>query len=331
MNNLVLYIIFLLLAVFGLDANAQNLVPNHSFEDTVSCPTGMAQFSAVASWFNPTTGSPDYYNRCYGELPSGSFGAGIPANEIGYQEAQDGDAYAGLLTFYGGNEFSNFREYIAIELNGELEGGIEYYWCMYVSLADSVEYYSNNIGIAFTYEMATDFSTPYMLLELPVYDNWDSPVSDYVNWTKIGGVFTAEGGENFLYIGNFFSDNETEAVKFQDNDVGEASAYYFIDNVYLGTHPCIEPSIEIPNVFTPNKDGINDLFRTNDEGLLNKEMIILNRWGNVVFEGSGSEGWDGTNKNGKECVEGVYFVKATYTNLLNNEKETKTGYVHLIR
>jgi gliding motility-associated-like protein len=326
-NNLVLYIFFTLVST--TIAVAQNLVPNPSFEDTISCPTGVYQFNNVVDvWFNPTAGSPDYFNRCY----EGLFGVGIPANLLGYQEAQDGDAYTGFFTRHISDETSNLREYIAIELSDELEAGIEYFWCMYVSLADSVEYYSNNIGIALTEEMVTDFSTPYMLLELPVYGNWDTPVSDYVDWTKIGGVFTAQGGEKFLYIGNFFNDNETEWIKFQDSEFGLlAAAYYYIDNVYLGTQPCKEPSIEIPNVFTPNGDGINDTYRTRDEGLLDKEMTILNRWGNVVFEGKGSEGWDGKNRNGIHCVEGVYFVKVTYTNPLKNEKETKTGYVHLIR
>lgn len=311
---------------------AQNLVPNHSFEDTVSCPIGTAQFQTVDVWFNPTAGSPDYYNRCFGELPPGSVGPGIPANDWGYQEAQDGDAYASIVTFAEIIQgYSIFREYIAIELIEELIIGQDYYWCMYISLIDSVEYYSNNIGIALTKDEVTDFSFPYILLDLPVYGNWEIPVSDYVNWTKIGGVFTAEGGEKYLYIGNFFNDEETETTKYQDNDRGGPVAMYYIDNVYLGKQPCTEPFLEIPNVFTPNTDGINDLFRTKDEGLVDKEMTVLNRWGNVVFEGKGSEAWDGKNRNGKECVEGVYFVKVTYINPLKKERETKTGYVHLIR
>lgn len=327
MNNLVLYII--ILNGFILKINAQqNLVPNPSFEDTVSCPTGTAQFYTVDIWFNPTLGSPDYYNKCYGEFPPGTFGAGIPANDWGYQKAQDGDAYAGLGTFY--NE-SETREYIAIELNESLKAGEEYYWCMYVSLIDSLEYYSNNIGVSLTNEMITDFSVPYKLLELPVYGNWDSQISDFTNWTKIGGVFKAEGGEKFFYIGNFFSDTETEASKFQNNDLGGAGAAYYIDNVYLGSAPCIEPSVEVPNIFTPNGDNVNDLFRTRDEGLIDKEIVILNRWGNVIFEGQGNDGWDGTNQHGKECTEGVYFVKVSYKNPLNNTTENKTGFVHLIR
>jgi gliding motility-associated-like protein len=307
-------------------------VPNHSFEDTVSCPTGTAQFQTVDVWFNPTSGSPDYYNRCFGELPPGSVGAGVPANDWGYQEAQDGDAYAGFLTFAIPDiNHSVFREYIAIELTEKLEAGQNYYWCMYVSLTDSVEYYSNNIGIALTKELITDYSFPYILLDFPVYGNWEAPISDYINWVKIGGTFVAEGNEKFLYIGNFLNDEETETVKFQDNDRGGPSAAYYIDNVYLGKQTCIEPSIEIPNVFTPNNDGINDIYQTKDKGLFDKKIVILNRWGNIVFEGEGNDGWDGTNKSGKECTEGVYFVKVTFTNFLTNEKEIKTGYVHLIR
>ena len=329
MNNLVLYIIFTFSPI--LCGYTQNLVPNHSFEDTVSCPTGTAQFHTVDVWFNPTSASPDYYNRCSGVLPPGSFGAGIPANDWGYQEAQDGDAYASLLTVYFADEYNITREYIAIELNEELAIGQTYFWCMYVSLIDSVEYFSNNIGIALTKEKFNNYSDPFMLLELPVYGNWDIPVNDYENWTKIGGTFTALGGEKFLYIGNFFSDEETETVKFQENDRGGPGAMYYIDNVYLGLNPCTEPYIEIPNVFTPNNDGINDLYRTKDKGLFDKKTVILNRWGNIVFEGEGNDAWDGTNKNGKECTAGVYFVKVTFTNFLTDKKESKTGYVHLIR
>ena len=42
--------------------DAQNLVPNPSFEDYTSCPTSVAQITLATPWVTPTTGSPDYFN-----------------------------------------------------------------------------------------------------------------------------------------------------------------------------------------------------------------------------------------------------------------------------
>jgi gliding motility-associated-like protein len=83
---------------------------------------------------------------------------------------------------------------------------------------------------------------------------------------------------------------------------------------------------EFPNVITPNGDGTNDLFEIQDLPE-NTELIILNRWGNVVFSTSNYQNnWDGKNTLGNELVDGVYTYKFT----------TKTGrsghgFVHLVR
>ncbi|MCQ2960499.1 MAG: PKD domain-containing protein [Bacteroidales bacterium] len=61
------------------------------------------------------------------------------------------------------------------------------------------------------------------------------------------------------------------------------------------------PEVRVPNVFTPNGDGINDIFF---EGMPDAELIIINRWGQELYRGN--EGWDGTY-NGKEMSAGTYF------------------------
>lgn len=68
--------------------------------------------------------------------------------------------------------------------------------------------------------------------------------------------------------------------------------------------------IEIPNVFTPNGDGINDIFEVVINGNLGEciDMQILNRWGQVLFESTGNNlTWDGYTADGKETPEGTYF------------------------
>jgi gliding motility-associated-like protein len=66
---------------------------------------------------------------------------------------------------------------------------------------------------------------------------------------------------------------------------------------------------EFPNVFTPNSDGINDFFEI--ENLpANTEVIILNRWGNVVFSSTDYQNnWDGKDDSGRALVDGVYTFK----------------------
>jgi gliding motility-associated-like protein len=83
---------------------------------------------------------------------------------------------------------------------------------------------------------------------------------------------------------------------------------------------------EFPNVITPNGDGINDIFEI--ENLPeNTEVIILNRWGNIVFSATNYQNnWDGKDTSGKNLVEGIYTYKF-------NTKEGKVGhgFLHLVK
>lgn len=72
----------------------------------------------------------------------------------------------------------------------------------------------------------------------------------------------------------------------------------------------------LPNVFTPNGDGVNDFFRPFPfSGILSAEIKILNRWGKLVFSTDDPNIlWDGTYQNsGKEAGEGVFFYVITIT------------------
>ncbi len=70
--------------------------------------------------------------------------------------------------------------------------------------------------------------------------------------------------------------------------------------------PCI-CEIIVPDAFTPNNDGVNDVFKQLDCSLMNRfNMKIFNRWGQMVFETNDiGFGWDGTF-DGKECEVGAY-------------------------
>ncbi len=69
----------------------------------------------------------------------------------------------------------------------------------------------------------------------------------------------------------------------------------------------------LPNTFTPDGDGVNDVFKPAMYGIQQLEMSIFNRWGEEIFNRSGIEtGWDGKTSSGKVAEDGIYVcvVKA---------------------
>lgn len=91
-------------------------------------------------------------------------------------------------------------------------------------------------------------------------------------------------------------------------------------------------SLFAPNVFTPNKDGMNDKFNLNITNVITFEMVIYNRWGEkVFFTQDVSNNWDGENR-GTPCSEGIYYWIAKYSSTCGTDglKEIK-GTVQLIR
>lgn len=109
-----------------------------------------------------------------------------------------------------------------------------------------------------------------------------------------------------------------------------------------GNIVCVEacPLIDFPNVFTPNRDGNNDIFTAISANDIREMRIsIHNRWGTEVYQtNNGNEfltnGWDGTDMNtGEDCTEGVYYYICRFTPLsIESPKEMEvSGFVHLFR
>jgi gliding motility-associated-like protein len=90
-------------------------------------------------------------------------------------------------------------------------------------------------------------------------------------------------------------------------------------------------SYDMTNVFTPNGDGENDFFTVNAGNATALEIVILNRWGNVVFESDDPNFvWNGkVNNNGAECTDGTYFYKFTIEGE-GGQSETEHGFVQLL-
>lgn len=301
----------------------ENLVPNGSFEEYYTCPDYVSQMSYVVGW-NSFKGTADYYNVCNNSSAIQMELVGIPKNFTGYQYAAHGDAYSGLGSF--GDQ--NARELIGCELNTPLEPGVTYY----ISLKFNFPYRDGNpchntaiknMGIRFT---NTDYSVSTSSVQL---DNIchvcaNEFIYDTLNWTQIKGSFTPSQSYRFLMIGNFFSDADTDTMRlFPPLACGDCS-YYYVDAVQVSTDSSIYNQdlfelINIPNIFTPNNDGINDIWIFTSA--LNARLEIINRWGNLIYTANGNFfSWDGEG-----CTDGVYFYR-----IITNEK-VKSGFIELIR
>jgi gliding motility-associated-like protein len=87
----------------------------------------------------------------------------------------------------------------------------------------------------------------------------------------------------------------------------------------------------IPNAFTPNENGLNDVFRPSMIGVHDYRFMIFDRWGEKIFETKDqSEGWDGTLK-GKMCTNDVYVYRITLRDDVLNQPHEYIGHVTLVR
>ena len=85
-------------------------------------------------------------------------------------------------------------------------------------------------------------------------------------------------------------------------------------------------SLLIPNVFTPNGDGENDLFKPYGTNITSLYMEIYNRWGELIYRTEQvNSGWDGRTTAGALCTEGTYFY------LIEVNGETYKGTITMLR
>ncbi len=88
-----------------------------------------------------------------------------------------------------------------------------------------------------------------------------------------------------------------------------------------------------PNIFTPNEDGINDVFVPLNYFRGSVHMQIFDRWGQLVFEAEGvNPAWNGKTPDGKNVSEGVYYWIANYQSGCQVQQiESQTGFVTILR
>lgn len=90
-----------------------------------------------------------------------------------------------------------------------------------------------------------------------------------------------------------------------------------------------EWEVYIPNAFTPNEDGNNEIFLPIGFGITDIKIMIFDRWGKQIFKSTESQkGWDG-KLGGKICEQGIYVYLAEITTMAGTI-ENKVGHVSLL-
>lgn len=237
------YVVILLVLLAAVKSRAQNLVPNGSFEEYNNCPSGMSgdfgnpsyiAFPTVKNWYAASFGTSDYFNAC-GHIPA----VRTPKNDWGYQVPVTGQAYAGVYAYTANYQNSNLREYIGTQFTEPLKAGHTYCVSFYVSLArwneghitQSYTTYAIDAFGAFIGNPLQEHSTGVINV-VPTIENPAGNMLPAGTWTRISGIYTANGTETAITIGNFrfdgsFGKTQVHTVPGAFLDI----SYYFIDEV----------------------------------------------------------------------------------------------------
>lgn len=304
---LVLVILFSI--IIKVKLNAQNLVPNGSFEQVYKPLKSRysGNIEQALPWFPAGIGSPDL-------IFQGSF-------SYGFKKAFSGNNYTGIILFDGDNK--DFREYLSVKLIDKLENDKKYTIKLKVAAANRSYYYTDELGLAFNSDslIRKDWNT------IPIVPNLKSEkfkaINDTSGWRNLEWEYLANGTERFLTIGNFRNDINTN---LQTSGIKSAIrlAYIYLDEITItkfiaasdsakteiptiSSNPIpvtISKKIIVPNVITPNNDGFNDIFIIENLPLYS-HLIVRNKKGITVYNSLNYK----NNWNGDDLLTGNYLYE----------------------
>lgn len=212
----------------GIEVDPNNLVGNFSFEEMDGKIKRFGDIEIAVGWWSPTANKADLFSKDVKKQE-----LGVPKNIFGLCKPVDGDRIVGITMYsYNGK---HPRSYLSTELLSTLQAGQTYCVKFNVSLSDYSKYAINNIGAAFTKKKIK--IDKEVTVELPEF--WTNTVNkifdEQYTWQAVCNTYEATGEEQFLTIGNFASDENTETAKMRRpkgfTEPQNTLAYYFIDNV----------------------------------------------------------------------------------------------------
>ena len=333
---------------------AGSQILNGSFEQYSTMPVNMGQWQVVNGWENAGSfiSSPDFYHN------NGTEQTNLPETPFALVHPYHGNAVMGLIAC--GKQNTNVREYISTQLSVPLIIGQKYIVGLKITNGEKTATSLAGIGVdqlGLLFSVGpiiqTDqnpiFETPQLKIESVLYTD---------EWRSYNFEFTATAASTHLTFGLFGSDDDKQITIVEGAD--PQFAYYFLDGVTMdkvedgfshipnvketpvnstvgGYHPNslgVDQPFFIPNTFTPDGDGNNDVFKPIPNTIKEWEFEIFNKWGGrVFFTTDENKGWDGTC-GGVYCENGSYVWQISYIDLDDQHRqrwvETK-GIINLVR
>jgi len=158
-------------------------------------------------------------------------------------------------------------------------------------------------------------------------------------------TFTNTSIGQVTQLWNFGDGSGTSTILSPNYTYPEEAGYYNVTLIVANSHGCIDSTSQVvfvennmiyyvPNTFTPDGDLFNETFKpifTAGFDIYQYNLIIFNRWGEIIFESNDAEiGWDGTY-GGKACQDGTYIWQVTYKELGKDKRNELRGHFNLVK
>lgn len=307
----------------SLFSNAQNLVPNPSWEVMASCP-GTYQYTPL-DWFNPNGASPDYFHPC----------------AVGYNHAQPG--YARTGESYVGQRFyglgGGWYEYSQVALTAPMVAGTTYNVGVWVK-GSNIPEHGFGIHISKYTFKASASGSPAVDSILPVGFRPFTTLSPQIEpttpissseWTLMSGTYTATGGEKAITLGCFLP---WDSMVAQGLGGGGAASF---DDAYVYA----QGTPNFPMAAALNFDGVDDVLNvidnSNSLSNLHEGKFTIEAWVNS------DEYYSNTPIISKEGSYNLYITNAmlvadvwndtadagNYTVYLSQSNLPQSGWLHV--
>lgn len=229
-KNVALFAALVGLPIIAAAQNNENLIDNGGFESTTGKIKKLGQIDLATGWKSPTGARADVF-LSDSKVPD----IGSPTNVLGKESPKEGENYAGIMAFSYQNKLP--RTYLMAKLKTPLKKDVKYCVSFNLSLAEASKYSCNQIGVNVSKkEFGTDQKTA-IIDKAHILNPNNKVFNAMFGWEKVCGTFTAEGGEKFITIGNFSSNETTKYEtnkKAKDNKfTAVIGAYYYIDDVVV--------------------------------------------------------------------------------------------------
>lgn len=287
---------------FSTQIQGQNLVLNSSFEELGNLPvrpninnsyefepnSGYKPFQKnLKFWYAASSTTPDLritnkqqYENCKKRFPD-------------CDKARTGDNSIGFITHLSNVKTETYREYLQTKLKEVIQPQVKTYIEFWIKKERQASLVSNNVGFHFSYQPIKKKSNGPLDL-IPQF-NVDKIINKTTsNWIKIEGHFIPEQPFRYVTIGNFYSNEKTETIKYEaytGNINVPPYAYYLIDDIRIWQEGDISetPTFDNKKVTTDAPISLQNItFETNSAILrpssyeeLDKLYGFLNQYPNL--------------------------------------------------